>query len=199
VRVPFGPGTVTCALQSARRATPTRSIRADPGDWTQLNNALHRRAPKGNPTCSRDRESEGIRRQGPAVGCLRSAPATAPAERAVLTAAQWDQLIARIAVLPMPKVAVSRALRPSPILRARANSAGGERSLPLRAMPPLKSSDLIGPIRHQAQGSEPVSARDPIEMSKRANQSTEQKWRPPRRQPTKSTRLGDEPPRAARR
>jgi hypothetical protein len=74
-------------------------------NWTQLDNALHPRGTKGEPNLLRATASPkvSVAKVPRSAGALRSAPALLSLS-GELTAAQWDQLTARIAVLPVPKV-----------------------------------------------------------------------------------------------
>jgi membrane-bound lytic murein transglycosylase B len=82
-------------------------------NWTQLSAALHPQGAKGESNLL------GATTSVPKVGRSASAGRNAPSQPVVsgeLTVAQWDQLIARITRLPVPKVAVtpSAAAIPDP-------------------------------------------------------------------------------------
>jgi hypothetical protein len=106
VRVPFGArdGHMRFAIRPAGDPN-TIDPRPILANWTQLDNALHPRGTKGEPNLLRATASPkvSVAKVPRSAGALRSAPALLSLS-GELTAAQWDQLTARIAVLPVPKV-----------------------------------------------------------------------------------------------
>jgi hypothetical protein len=128
VRVPFGAkdGHVHFAIRPAGDANmiDPRPILAN---WTQLDKALHPQGAKGEPNLLRATASPrvSVAKVHQAAGALRSTLAP-PVLSGGLTAVQWDQLIARIAVLPVPKVAAkpSSAAIPDPQAVANKPAAG---------------------------------------------------------------------------
>jgi membrane-bound lytic murein transglycosylase B len=98
-------------------------------NWTQLSHALHPRGAKGEPNLLRATASPrvSVAKVHQTAGALRSTPAPLVLSGG-LTAVQWDQLIARIAVLPVPKVAAkpsSAAIPdPQPVANNRAAGSG---------------------------------------------------------------------------
>jgi membrane-bound lytic murein transglycosylase B len=128
VRSPFGAkdGHVHFAIRPAGDPN-TVDPRPILTNWTQLNHALHPHGTKGEPNLLRATASPTV-----SVAKVRqTAGAVQTTSRPLvlsggLTAAQWDQLIARIAVLPVPKVAAkpSSAAIPDPHTVANKPAAG---------------------------------------------------------------------------
>jgi hypothetical protein len=128
VRVPFGArdGHLHFAIRPAGdpNTVDPRPILAN---WTQLNRALHPQGAKGESNLLRAAASPkvSVARVRQSAGALRGAPAPFVLG-GELTAAQWDKLIARIAVLPVPKVAAkpSSAAIPDPQSGANTRATG---------------------------------------------------------------------------
>jgi hypothetical protein len=134
VRVPLGAkdGHVHFAIRPAGdpNTVDPRPILAN---WLQLNKALHPQGAKG--------ESNLLRSTGSQKVSVARAPQSAVARRRAtaalllsggLTTMQWDQLIVRIAALPVPKVAAKPSSAAIPDPQAVANKrADGNGPLPL--------------------------------------------------------------------